>query len=356
MAKTAMMTDTPNVWDVVEANLAIPQNYVLLYGKPGTGKSYAASTMSWEGKPENMFTVTLNEGSTEAEFRGHHVPVGDHFEWMHGLMSEAWVRSHVELTRFVVNEVDRSELEVLSFLHAALDDPTSPNTRLTLPNQERTTITPGPYFQCVLTMNGVPEDLPDAVVDRLVCIEIDRPHPDAFLQVAERYRAAAEADVDQAINEGGRISLRGWIKLSRLVADGMDEEFAAYSVFRDRYREYLTSIATAQSPIGKYKPAGEINNGEYNSAFSPWEDFGNLPDERHAGWCGWCFTSTCDGSSASCKPMQFESAEEHQAFCDYYGLPGDESLGENEERVRDYSLKHRTYTSYLTAESFPARI
>lgn len=203
----------------------------LLYGPPGTGKTTAACRM---GDPGSFYSLSLSDGSTEAELRGHYIPTDGKFVWHDGPALRAWR----EGVRLVVNEIDHAPAEVLSFLHAILDDPEV--ARITLPTGE--TVTPAEGFHVIATMNGEPNDLPPALRDRFpVCLEVDRPHPEAIEALPANLRKAA---TDTAVHDDPerRVSTRAWAAYAALVADGIPEDAAALAVFGARGRDVLDSL------------------------------------------------------------------------------------------------------------------
>src|SRR5207244_1607050 len=104
--------------------------------------------------------------------RGHFIPKGQEFIWMDGPALTAFRLG----SRLVLNEIDKASGDALTFCHALLDDPGI--ARITLPTGE--TVIPHEDFHVIATMNGEPEDLPDALRDRFaVRIHIDKLHPEA---------------------------------------------------------------------------------------------------------------------------------------------------------------------------------
>jgi MoxR-like ATPase len=197
------MTES-NCWKLFDAIIgATPR--ILLYGVPGTGKTYQANTTNLEGR--NTYNVTLTQDSSASELLGHYVlnETGG-MDWLDGIGVQAWKDG----ARLVVNEIDHAGVDVMSFLHALLDDPEF--AKFTLPNKRKETVRPQPSFQVIATMNGVPEDLPEALIDRFpVKINIDTVHPSALESLPEKFRSVY-ADYNQ-----GAFSIRRWIALGELL-------------------------------------------------------------------------------------------------------------------------------------------
>jgi DNA polymerase III delta prime subunit len=219
------------VWPHVE-QVAPYARLMLLYGPPGTGKTTAACKL---GNPENLYNVTLTEETPAAELRGHYVPRGGEFLWQDGPA----MRAFREGARLVLNEIDKASSDALSFCHALLDDPGM--SAITLPTGE--TVTPHGGFTVIATMNGVPEDLPEAMQSRFsINYEIETPHPDAIRTLPEELRGPAmdsiKGDPDR------RIGFREW-KAFAFLSEKVDKKVAAQAVFGSRARDILTTLRLA---------------------------------------------------------------------------------------------------------------
>jgi MoxR-like ATPase len=226
------------------AELVIPdERIVLLYGPPGTGKTYAANKA---GTPSVISNITVTEETPAAELRGHFIPRGGEFHWMDGPALARYRNGG----RLVLNEIDKASGDAMVFCHALLDD--ADISAITLPTGE--TVTPHPDFQCVATMNGIPEDLPDALSDRFtVHIAIDKPHPSAVKLLPKDLQKAARTTVfagDRAV------SLRGWKKFADL-REKHGETNAAFILFGDSYQTILNTLKISGSGFNAYKPEEE---------------------------------------------------------------------------------------------------
>ncbi len=136
----------------------------------------------------------------------------------------------------VINEIDHASPDVWSFLLAALDD--YDMIAETLPSGE--TIKAKTGYHVVATMNGKPEDLPDALADRFtVRIPIDKPNPEAFKALPKHLQAVAAATSTKT--DATRIGLRSWITFAELQGQ-IDNEAAARAVFGDRWEAVLDSL------------------------------------------------------------------------------------------------------------------
>lgn len=237
-------------WEVAEAIMGVSPR-VLLRGKPGTGKTYHAVHSALRDG-QKVYTITMTEETPAAELRGHYVPKGDEFVWQDGPAMLAWR----EGARLVINEIDRSSEDTWSLMYAILDDPDF--AELTLPTGEK--VRPAEGFQVIATMNGHPEDLPDALQDRLpVDIEITDVNPKALERLPEDLREPARNTALSKTQERG-ISIRMWLEFAslreKLPVKLNDEEagltLAAQAIFGDKANDALMALqvsADTSDPI-----------------------------------------------------------------------------------------------------------
>jgi MoxR-like ATPase len=187
-------------WSYAEKLLASDRvRTMLLFGRPGTGKTYAALC---SGRVENgVYAITLTEETSAAEVRGHYVLKGNDSVWHDG----PFVRAMRAGGRIVINEVSNAGGDVQQLLFLVLESAAS--AVITLPSGE--TLRPAPGFHVVATDNQPPERLPEPLRDRLTCVlEIKRPHPAALAGLSPALRRAAEASL--ALDDERRVSARGW--------------------------------------------------------------------------------------------------------------------------------------------------
>ena len=221
-----------NSWELFNKVIGTSDR-ILLYGKPGTGKTYQATKVNVpEGK--EVYSTTLTIDSTAAEMVGHYIPnEAGTYDWNDGLAIRAWR----EGTRLIINEIDHAGPDVTSVLHAILDD--ADIARYTLPNSKKETVKPAKGFTVIATMNGTPDMLPEALADRFgVKININTVHPDAIATLPEDYRTVyTERDEDDI-----PMSIRAWKEFSKLIDAGVDIRSAATACFG---RDYADDVIDA---------------------------------------------------------------------------------------------------------------
>lgn len=217
------------------ADLMIPRTRLsLLYGPPGTGKTTLACRSALLHK-QALYVVTLTDQTPSAELRGHFVPKGGCFVWHEGIA----LRPFKYGGTLVLNEACEAGADTLTFLYCLMDDPTV--ARISLPNGE--TVRPHPDFRVVCTMNGVPEDLPDALADRMqVKILIDRPHPNAIKRLPVRLQRIARK-LTATKNETERVGMRSWLEFARMAEVIGSDQIAATAIFQDRATDILQAIS-----------------------------------------------------------------------------------------------------------------
>ena len=206
---------------------------VLLYGMPGTGKTYQAVKTNVPDNKE-VYSTTLTVDSSASEIIGHYIPnEKGTFDWNDGVGIRAWR----EGTRLVLNEIDHAGPDVTSVLHAILDD--RDIARFTLPNQDKELVQPASGFNVVATMNGKPDDLPEALADRFaVKIDINEVHPEAIDTLPEQYKGAYAKEQDGGLP----MSIRAWKEFAKLVQMGIQQETAARVCFGYNASDVIDSL------------------------------------------------------------------------------------------------------------------
>ena len=193
-------------WELIDRVLESENiNSVLLWGPPGTGKTFAGYT---NGRTQRgVWMCTLTQETPASELRGNFMPRGDSLVWEDGPV----IRAMKEGARLVLNEISHASDDVLAFLHPILED--AATARMRLPSNEE--VAPAPGFNVVVCDNESPDDLPTALADRFDSeLHVARPHPDALAQLSLPLREAALRSF--AIEGDRRVSIRSWLTLDRI--------------------------------------------------------------------------------------------------------------------------------------------
>lgn len=230
------MTKAQETWRKVEA-VAPHTRRVLLYGPPGTGKSYIAREAGLK-HGQATYPVPVHPDLAAVELRGHYVQgESGTFEWRDGPAVAAWRSGG----RLILDEVDRAGDDALSFLLGVLDDHATAKLVLSTTGE---VIAPHKNFTVWATMNGEPEDLPEALADRFpVTVRIDSANPKAIAALPEDLRRMATS-LTAHPDEERRIGLRSFLEFASLRAK-VDLELAADVVFGPRAPEVLDALRLA---------------------------------------------------------------------------------------------------------------
>lgn len=241
-------TQLPACWrDVVDA-LAAGIDRLVLFGPPGTGKTYAGLTLG--AIEAGAHRLICNEDMTAADVTGHFMPTADGtWKWLDGSVLKAWNGNGTVGGRIVADEIDRASGDVLSLLLNMFDNVESASWQHP---ETATTHRPLPGFSVIMTTNIEDmRDLPVALKDRFpVAIRIDQPHPGALAKLSPYLRvpAAAAAAADKA----RRFSVRSFMAFDRLRESGMDLERAAMMIFGNHSKDVLDAIRV--DAISKHAP------------------------------------------------------------------------------------------------------
>jgi len=232
-------------WEIAEEIVPVSRR-ILLYGLPATGKTHAGVYQT-PNKDVEIVALTLTEETPDSELRGHWVPQGGGlFKWMDGPVLDAWRHGK----RLVLNEINNCSPEAETLLYCILDDMNT--ARITLPNGE--TVSPHKDFTCVATMNGKPEDLPDAIRSRLpVTIHIDKTNPDAIAQLPLEFRKLARSTVDKTGTD--RIDVRKWAAFAEVLRCGVDMDVAGLSIFALKWANLREAVLLALQVLPSKKQA-----------------------------------------------------------------------------------------------------
>lgn len=230
--------DVPACWRDVDDALAAGIDRLILFGPPGTGKTYAGLTLG--NIQAGSFRLICNEEMTSADVTGHFMPTTQGlWTWVEGSVLRAWNGDGSRGGRVVADEIDRASGDVLALLLNMFDTHDSASWQHPETGHLHR---PRPGYSVVMTTNI--EELrliPSALRDRFpIAIRIDRPHPMALARLSPHLRvpAAASADAD----ETRRFSLRAFYTFDHLCQSGVAFERAAHLVFGERSADVLDAL------------------------------------------------------------------------------------------------------------------
>jgi MoxR-like ATPase len=183
--------------------------------------------------------LPVTSDTPAAEIRGHFIQTRDGFQWVDGPGITAWRTG----ARLILDEVDKLGDDGLAFSLSLLDNPETAQIHL---YQTGETLRPHPEFTCWATMNGYPEDLPPALLDRFpVRFRVDEPHPQAIAQLPDHLRELARGTT--LATDERRIGLRAWYAYVDLLASGVSPETCARACLGDRWRDLHQTIQLARA-------------------------------------------------------------------------------------------------------------
>lgn len=220
------------VADALEAGI----DRLILFGPPGTGKTYAG--LHYGEVDRGAHRLICTDDMTNADVTGAWMP--NHsgtWSWHDGAAVQAWQGDGERGGRLVVDEIDKAGGDVFATLLAMTDTVDSAEWRHPETNR---IIRPLDGFSVVMTTNVEEMDeLPTALKDRFpVALRIDRPHPAALEKLSADLRGYAIRLADAGDR---RLSLRAFYAFDKL-RTSLGEERAAHMVFGRRASSILDSI------------------------------------------------------------------------------------------------------------------
>jgi len=234
-----MTTDKPTtkpdkpLTDWQRAEFAVKHsNRVLLYGLPGTGKTYFGLNA---GLKSNAYRLICTEEMTDADLVGCYKQNSQGtWSFAEGVGIKAWR----EGARLVVDEINRMNGDVESRMMALIDSTASSSWQHPDTGE---VVKPHADFSVVATMNGEPADLAPAVLDRLIVrCEVNTPHPDAIAALPDYLRNLAVKMTDPSNPD--RYSLRAFVDFNAMYAASNNMEHSAQVVFPNDYSDVLAVL------------------------------------------------------------------------------------------------------------------
>jgi MoxR-like ATPase len=229
--------NTTSCWTNVQDALQAGIDRLILFGPPGTGKTYAGLHMGDVHTGSHRLICT--EDMTAADVTGNFKPSGNGtLNWQYGSVVKAWKGDGYRGGRVVADEIDRASGDILALLLAMFDTVESASWE---DPETQQIVRPKQGFSVVMTTNIEDmDDLPTALKDRFpVAIRINEPHPDALLTLPRDLREAARASADA--DRDRRFSIRAFQAFDKL-RSALEIERAASMVFGRHADSILDAI------------------------------------------------------------------------------------------------------------------
>ena len=228
-------------WKLTEKNLG-SYPYILLYGPPGTGKtgtSIRRLRQIAEERGGRVVNIYITPETTAAELMGFVAPdETGAFVKRYGPLSQAMINNWP----VIINELDDAIGDAETALLGVLDDQDIAQYELMWGE----CIKPQPGWGVVATMNGDPEGLRPALLDRFpLRVNITNAHPDAIMRLPEELREPAYRSIGSK-DPNQRYSLRSWLAFVDAMEKGNSREDAAALVWQNKAKDILNAIRMAR--------------------------------------------------------------------------------------------------------------